>query len=83
MRLLALFALLALPPFAAAQNLPGWASPSEPADGGGEATASAPMSNAGPILPPPPTPVPVDGGLSLLALAGAGYAAHRLRRRTN
>ena len=28
-----------------------------------------------------PAQVPVDGGLSLLALAGAGYAARKLRRR--
>lgn len=28
-----------------------------------------------------PAMVPVDGGLSLLALAGAGYAARKLRRR--
>ena len=34
-----------------------------------------------PDLPPTTTPVPVDGGLSLLALAGAGYAAKRLRAR--
>ena len=34
-----------------------------------------------PPPPPPADPVPVDGGLSLLVLAGAGYAAHKLRRR--
>ena len=34
-----------------------------------------------PGAPPDATPVPLDGGLSLLALAGAGYAAKRLRKR--
>lgn len=36
------------------------------------------------VPPPPPPdapPVPIDGGLSLLAIAGAGYAAKRLRAR--
>jgi len=58
-----------------AQSLPSWAAPS-PGD--------APSENMGPGAPPPPPPpppVPIDGGLSLLALAGAGYAAHRLRNR--
>ena len=36
----------------------------------------------GPVLPDPPgEQIPVDGGLTLLALAGAGYAASKLRRR--
>ena len=61
-----------------AQTVPDWA--------GGE-TASAPeetQAEKGPGPPPPPPPppgVPLDGGLGLLALAGAGYAAHKLRRR--
>lgn len=36
------------------------------------------------LVPPPPpdaAPVPLDGGLSLLAVAGAAYAAKRLRAR--
>jgi hypothetical protein len=33
----------------------------------------------GPCPPPTAPPVPVDGGLGLLAVAGAGYAARRLR----
>jgi hypothetical protein len=60
---------------ATAQSLPSWAAPS-PSD--------APAENMGPGAPPPPPPpppVPIDGGLSLLALAGAGYAARRLRGR--
>ncbi len=48
---------------------------------------SAPVGSAQPdeLVPPPPPPdappVPIDGGLSLLAIAGAGYAAKRLRAR--
>lgn len=34
-----------------------------------------------PCLPPTAPPVPVDGGLTLLALAGAGYATRKLRAR--
>lgn len=36
---------------------------------------------ADPVVPADNPAVPIDGGLSLLALAGAGYAARRLRRR--
>ena len=35
----------------------------------------------GGAAPQEPVAVPIDGGLALLALAGAGLAAHRLRRR--
>ena len=62
-----------------AQGLPDWAAPSGP--------ATTPVVTDGvsgpqpPNPPPPPPPVPIDGGLSLLALAGAGYAAHSLRNR--
>jgi hypothetical protein len=59
-----------------AQSLPGWAAPSGP---------SAPSPDAQSLAPPnppgPPPRVPVDGGLGLLALAGAGLAAQRLRQR--
>ncbi|HEX8386830.1 MAG TPA: hypothetical protein VF576_11640, partial [Rubricoccaceae bacterium] len=34
-----------------------------------------------PCPPPNAPPVPLDGGLSLLALAGAGYAARKLHAR--
>ena len=34
---------------------------------------------APPGPPPNAPPVPIDGGLTLLAIAGAGYAARRLR----
>ncbi|HEX9953530.1 MAG TPA: hypothetical protein VGB53_17330 [Rubricoccaceae bacterium] len=41
-----------------------------------------PLDEAVPPPPPPDAPpVPLDGGLSLLALAGAGYAARKLRAR--
>lgn len=78
-RLLILLALfVAAPAFAeASQNLPDWAAPS--------AEAVAPAPDASFALPPnppaPPAPVPLDGGLTLLALAGAGYAAKRLKDR--
>lgn len=32
--------------------------------------------------PPPPTPVPIDGGISFLLLAGAGYGARRLMKKS-
>ena len=58
-------------------DLPSWST--KPA-------AQAPETGAENVAPPPnpggaPTQVPVDGGLGLLALAGAGYAAKKLRRR--
>ena len=64
--------------------------PSEqPGFGSGLATTpspepySAPPMDAGPTNPGTPGApgVPIDGGLGLLALAGAGYAARRLRKR--
>ena len=62
---------------AVAQSVPDWASSST-------STSEASEDNFGPGPPPPPPPppnVPLDGGLGLLALAGAGYAARRLRQR--
>lgn len=38
---------------------------------------------AQPNPPTPPPPVPVDGGLGLLALAGAGFAARKLRKKND
>ena len=44
--------------------------------------APGPLDEAAPPAPPPDAaPVPLDGGLSLLAIAGAAYAAKRLRAR--
>ena len=86
---LALILLFAAAPAAAQEatdasgdlNLPQWAAPPP-------ATSSDTQADTDQAAPPTfpgdggdPAPVPVDGGLSLLALAGAGYAAHRLRRR--
>ena len=65
---------------ASAQSVPGWAAPTAPSG------PSAPPAEAQ-MMPPPtpgggttPTQVPLDGGLALLALAGAGYAARKLRQ---
>ena len=74
---LALLVLLAMPAMAMDQDLPDWATPSSanPYD------APAVEAVDGPGLPSAPAPVPLDGGLGLLALAGAGYAAKKLRDR--
>ncbi len=82
-RSLAALALLMAAPAAFAagpQSVPSWASPS--------ASAVAPAGQASnfgpggpPPPPPPPPPVPLDGGLTLLAVAGAGYATKKLRAR--
>ena len=65
-------------------RLPDWAdSGSFDEDGAERYDFGAEMHNP----PPPPfddgdiSQVPVDGGLGFLILAGAGYAAHKLRRR--
>ena len=75
-RLFAL-ALVLVAPATFAQSLPDWAAPSAP-------SAVAPLDDAAlaesAMPPPPPPPIPVDGGLALLALAGAGLAARKLRR---
>lgn len=51
----------------------GRSQPSAPSGGESFAAPPNPPANA--------PPVPVDGGLALLAVAGAGYAAKRLRAR--
>ena len=57
-----------------------YASPeTDPLPIGGE-DAVGPCGNA-PCPPADAPPVPLDGGLSLLAIAGAAYAAKRLRAR--
>jgi hypothetical protein len=63
----------------ASTRLPSWAEPVKPGvkeQAPGQSSPS-PVTNA---PNPPPEPIPVDGGLSLLALAGAGYAARKLRQ---
>lgn len=52
-----------------------------PQDDGGAGTANLGPCGPAPCPPPNAPPVPLDGGLSLLAVAGAGYAARRLRAR--
>ena len=72
-----------------AQSLPDWAAPQAApthTDGGGlSSLVPCPPGQTddgmGGCVPNPPTQVPIDGGLGLLALAGAGLAASRLRRR--
>lgn len=59
---------------AVAQEMPDWAAPHR-------FESAPPPEDDPPDLPDDPPIVPVDGGLALLALAGAGYAAHCLRRR--
>ena len=65
----------------AAQTLPDWGAPLESSPN--PPVAEGPTSNLGPPGTPgtqPPTQVPLDGGLGLLAIAGAAYAARRLRQ---
>ena len=78
-RLLALGVVLLLSAPVQAQSndlgMPSWAAPSSPT------RAEAPMNNVDPDPPPrAPQQVPLDGGLSLLALAGGAYAVRRLRK---
>lgn len=63
------------------QPLPDWLTPqaSEAPTPGGPSTPGFSPPGGDACCDPPP--VPVDGGLSLLALAGAGYAVRQLRRR--
>ncbi|MEM8601158.1 MAG: hypothetical protein AAGF99_14655 [Bacteroidota bacterium] len=65
---------------AAAQSLPDWAAPSVPPSASPPAFEETP-TEAVPTLPGAPTQVPIDGGLGLLALAGAGYAVRKLKQR--
>ena len=59
------------------QPLPDWLTPQAPTPDAAPPPSFSPPGDA--CCDPPP--VPVDGGLSLLALAGAGYAARHLRKR--
>jgi hypothetical protein len=88
--LLAALFVLAAPPAAHGQTYqanPAWGGPkgerpligSKPGGhgAGDPTTKDGPGGGAG--TPGTPTRVPVDGGLALLAAAGAAYAARRLR----
>ena len=78
MRFLALAFALLMGPVLHAQSVPDWAAAPPPAAAPADAS-----EKRGPTLPPPPPiNVPVDGGLALLALAGAGYATRRLGNRS-
>lgn len=71
------------PSSGAPSNLPDWAEPSQPqspSPGQRGDPSGGPQGKAmGPPDPPDnPSRVPVDGGLSLLAAAGAGYAIRKL-----
>ena len=90
-RLFLLAGVLAVSAAPQAQSLPDWAAPSAhpaapsaPPAGGRASLVPCPPGQtddgSGGCIPNPPTQVPVDGGLALLALAGAGLAARRLRR---
>jgi len=63
-------------------QLPDWAEPATPSskrttkkEGGG---IKQEMETRQPELPGDPEQVPVDGGVALLAVAGAGYAVRKL-----
>ena len=82
--------VLALSAAPSAQTTPDWAAPtpyeSAPLALPDEALAllvpcppGQTDDGMGGCITNPPTQVPIDGGLSLLALAGAGLAARRLR----
>jgi hypothetical protein len=60
-------------------GLPSWAEPGANSTSSDPGPAADPITNAPPPPGPPPR-VPVDGGLALLAAAGAGYAVRRLRQ---
>ena len=86
MRFLFVLSLLAAPLAAHAQGLDGLMT--TPGFDAPQPEAAAPPTPNGPGTPLPggpggngPVQVPVDGGLTLLALAGAGYAAKKLRHR--
>lgn len=63
-------------------GLPSWAEPGANRTPSGSGSEADPITNA-PPPPGPPTRVPVDGGLALLAAAGAGYAVRKLRKDTS
>ena len=83
-RLFALLLAVALVPTALASDtgddsgVASWASPVQPAEA--KPDASGPMNALPPDPGGPVQQVPLDGGLALLALAGAGLAARKLRQ---
>ena len=61
-------------------GLPSWAEPRESPLSGQNPSPTPAQADSEPVLPGPPSQVPVDGGLALLAAAGAGYAVRRLKK---
>lgn len=62
-------------------GLPSWAEPSSPDQNRTESSVEKQSStNSAPAPPSSPSRVPVDGGLALLAAAGAGYAVRKLQK---
>lgn len=62
-----------------AEHLPGWAEPQSGVPDYGAPSPDEGVSTNNHDPPGEPHPLPVDGGLSLLAAAGAGYALRKLR----
>lgn len=62
-------------PSASPGQLPDWAAPSEPRQPNTQQRA---VETRAPDPPGNPSRIPVDGGLTLLAAAGMGYAIRRL-----
>jgi hypothetical protein len=58
-------------------NLPDWAAPSSPEPGTNKDGVEKMVTPPSP--PSNPSRIPVDGGLALLAAAGAGYAVRKLK----
>lgn len=89
-RIVALLVLCVMAIGATAQSVPDWARPADitvgPDPPGPPDSPHGPHPHCPPGVPNPnacsgnPHPVPIDGGLSLLALAGGAYAVRRLRK---
>lgn len=61
-------------------GLPSWAEPSAPTPEWEGSTVEKQSGTNAPAPPSPPSRLPVDGGLALLAAAGAGYAVRKLQK---
>lgn len=64
-------------------QLPDWAEPAAPSsrsNARSKGGVDESFRTNSPPPPPPQPPVPVDGGIALLAAAGAGYAVRKLNQ---